>query len=59
MRENRTQGTVRGRSGNWPSYLDTFFVKSITYLASSGVTEGAELCAGLETFSARQGLVWF
>jgi predicted RNase H-like HicB family nuclease len=22
VRENRTQGTVRGRSGNWPSYLD-------------------------------------
>ena len=22
MRENRTQGSVRGRSGNWPSYLD-------------------------------------
>ena len=23
MRENRTQGSARGRSGNWPSYLDT------------------------------------
>ena len=22
MRENRTQGSVRGRSGNWPFYLD-------------------------------------
>ena len=22
MRENRTQGSLRGRSGNWPSYLD-------------------------------------
>ena len=22
MRENRTQGSARGRSGNWPSYLD-------------------------------------
>ena len=22
VRENRTQGSVRGRSGNWPSYLD-------------------------------------
>ncbi len=24
MRENRTQGSVRGRSGNWPFYLDGF-----------------------------------
>ena len=23
MRENRTQGSVRGRSGDWPSYLDS------------------------------------
>ena len=23
VRENRMQGSVRGRSGNWPSYLDT------------------------------------
>jgi hypothetical protein len=22
LRENRTQGSVRGRSGNWPVYLD-------------------------------------
>jgi hypothetical protein len=22
VRENRTQGSVRGRSGNWPFYLD-------------------------------------
>jgi hypothetical protein len=22
VRENRSQGSVRGRSGNWPSYLD-------------------------------------
>ncbi|PIE71678.1 MAG: hypothetical protein CSA22_02310 [Deltaproteobacteria bacterium] len=24
VRENRTQGSVRGRSGNWPFYLDYF-----------------------------------
>ena len=34
MRENRTPGSVRGRSGNWPSYRDEREMKTMRFHAN-------------------------
>ena len=36
VRENRTQGTARGRSGNWPFYLDEYLKNMCKLISISG-----------------------